>query len=147
VHTHPHRLRTYVADNIVVQPGASGNTSVVGATEITLGLYYIHELATDLRASIDTAMDAANLLRRHFVNGAVAQPRGRSLDGWRVDAMKPVAEAEEDRQPLIDRGDFFPRKFAEHATDPPLVNRSQVVDQREGPLREAALTRRQRRIQ
>jgi hypothetical protein len=48
--------------------------------------------------------------------------------------MKPVAKAEEDRQPLIDRGDFFTRKFAEHAPYPTLVNRSQVVDQREGPL-------------
>ena len=50
---------TYVADNIVVQPDASGNTNVVGATEITLGLYYVDELATDLWASIDAAMDAA----------------------------------------------------------------------------------------
>src|ERR1039458_3913802 len=38
---------------------ASGNTNVVGATEITLGLYYVDELATDLWASIDAAMDAA----------------------------------------------------------------------------------------
>ena len=50
---------TYVADNIVVQPDASGNTNVVGATEITLGLYYVDELATDLWASIDAAMNAA----------------------------------------------------------------------------------------
>ncbi len=50
---------TYVADNIVVQPDASGNTNVVGATEITLGLYYVDELAIDLWASIDNTMDAA----------------------------------------------------------------------------------------
>jgi hypothetical protein len=37
---------------------------------------------------------------------------------------------------------FFKRKLAEHAPDPPLVNRSAVVDQREGLLREAALDRR-----
>jgi hypothetical protein len=49
---------TYAVDNIVVQPDASGNTNVVGATEIAMGLYYVDELATDLWASLDAAMDA-----------------------------------------------------------------------------------------
>ncbi len=48
--------------------------------------------------------------------------------------MKPVAKAEEDRQPLVDSSDLFPLKFTEHAPDPPLIDRSQMVDQREGLL-------------
>ena len=50
---------TYAVNNIVIQPDDSGNTNVVGATEIALGLYYVDELATDLWASIDSAVDAA----------------------------------------------------------------------------------------
>jgi hypothetical protein len=50
---------TYAVNNIVIQPDDSGNTNVVGATEITLGLYYVDELTTDLWASIDSAVDAA----------------------------------------------------------------------------------------
>jgi hypothetical protein len=45
--------------NIVIQPDDSGNTNVVGATEIALGLYYVDELASDLWASIDSPVDAA----------------------------------------------------------------------------------------
>ena len=46
-------------NNIVIQPDDSGNTNVVGATEIAVGPYYVDELATDLWASIDSAVDAA----------------------------------------------------------------------------------------
>ena len=60
--------------------------------------------------------------------------------------MQLVAKAEEDRQPLIDSGHLFPRKFPEHAPDPPLVDGSQMVNQREGPLGEAAMAGRQGRI-
>jgi hypothetical protein len=42
-----------------VAPDASGNRNLVGAHEITLALYYVDELATDLWASIDAAVDAA----------------------------------------------------------------------------------------
>ena len=34
-----------------------------------------------------------------------------------VNAMKPAAEAEENRQSLIDGSYLFPRKFTEHAAD------------------------------
>jgi hypothetical protein len=53
---------------------------------------------------------------------------GSSLDRRRARPMKPVANAQEDRQPLIDRRDLFPRKFPEHAPDPPLIDWSQMVD-------------------
>jgi hypothetical protein len=69
----------------------------------------------------------------------------RSLDRWHIRPMKPVAQAEEERQPLIDGSDLFPRKLTEYAPDPPLVDRSQMVDQREGLLGEAALAGRQGR--
>jgi hypothetical protein len=36
--------------------------------------------------------------------------------------MKPVAEAEEDRQSLIYGSYLFPRKFTEDAPDSPLVD-------------------------
>ena len=39
----------------------------------------------------------------------------RSLDRWRARPIKPVAKAEEDRQPLIDGTDLFRRKFTEDA--------------------------------
>src|SRR5271157_2446186 len=87
-------------------------------------IWPINTITTSTAALRRRHAGSGNLLRRHSVIGAFAQPRGRSLDGWSVGAMKPVAEAEEDRRPLIDRGDFFTRKFAEHAPDPPLVNRS-----------------------
>ena len=41
-----------------MQPDDSGNINVVGATEIAMGLYYVDELATDLWASIDSAVNA-----------------------------------------------------------------------------------------
>ena len=65
----------------------------------------------------------------------------RSLDWWRARIVKPVAEAEEQGQPLVERGQLPRRKLAKHAPDPPLVNRSQMVDEREGLPGEAALAR------
>lgn len=44
---------------MTVAPEASGNANIVGAHKITLALYYVDELTTDLWASIDTAIDAA----------------------------------------------------------------------------------------
>ncbi len=49
---------TFAIDDMTVAPDASGNSNIVGAHEITLALYYVDELATDLWASIDTAIDA-----------------------------------------------------------------------------------------
>ncbi|MBZ5596020.1 MAG: hypothetical protein LAP39_27575 [Acidobacteriia bacterium] len=49
---------SYAVNNIVIQPDDSGNTNVVGATEIAMGLYYVDELTTDLWASIDSAVNA-----------------------------------------------------------------------------------------
>jgi len=46
----------------------------------------------------------------------------RSLDRWRARTMKPVAKAEEDRQPLIDGRHLFLRKLAQYAPDTPLVD-------------------------
>jgi hypothetical protein len=37
--------------------------------------------------------------------------------------MKPVAKSEEERQPLIDGSDLFPRNFTEHAPDSELHSR------------------------
>ncbi|MBM4035880.1 MAG: hypothetical protein FJ291_29425, partial [Planctomycetes bacterium] len=49
---------TFALDDMSVAPDASGNMNIVGAHEITLALYYVDELATDLWASIDAAIDA-----------------------------------------------------------------------------------------
>jgi hypothetical protein len=50
---------TFAIDDMSVAPDPSGNSNIVGAHEITLALYYVDELTTDLWASIDTDMDAA----------------------------------------------------------------------------------------
>lgn len=50
---------TFAMDDMSVAPDASGNSNIVGAHEITLALYYVDELTTDLWASIDSNMDAA----------------------------------------------------------------------------------------
>ena len=42
--------------------------------------------------------------------------------------MKPAGKTKEDRQPLIDGSDFFPRKLTEDAPDPPFVDWAQLVD-------------------
>jgi hypothetical protein len=49
---------TFAIDDMTVAPDASGNANIVGAHEITLALYYVDELTTDLWASIDTGIDA-----------------------------------------------------------------------------------------
>src|SRR5260370_21762549 len=66
----------------------------------------------------------------------------RSVDRWRVGPL-PAANAEEEREALIDGSDLFPLKLTEHAADPPLVDRSQMIDQREGLLGQAATTGRE----
>jgi len=50
---------SWALDDMSVAPDASGNLNIVGAHEIALALYYVDELAADLWASIDTAVDAA----------------------------------------------------------------------------------------
>jgi len=50
---------TFSLDDMSVAPDASGNMNIVGAHEITLALYYVDELAADLWASIDAAMDSS----------------------------------------------------------------------------------------
>jgi hypothetical protein len=47
----------FALDNMAVAVDASGNMNIVGAREVTMALYYVDELATDLWASIDAAMD------------------------------------------------------------------------------------------
>jgi hypothetical protein len=56
------RLGDYSAfaiDEMTVEPDASGNSNIAGAHEITLALYYVDELATDLWASLDSGLDAS----------------------------------------------------------------------------------------
>ena len=48
---------TFAIDDMSVEPDASGNANIVGAHEITLALYYVDELTTDLWASIDEPLD------------------------------------------------------------------------------------------
>ena len=50
---------TFAIDDMAVEPDASGNANIVGAHEITLALYYVDELTTDLWASIDEPLDKA----------------------------------------------------------------------------------------
>jgi hypothetical protein len=50
---------TFAIDDMSVEPDASGNANIVGAHEITLALYYVDELTTDLWASIDEPLDNA----------------------------------------------------------------------------------------
>jgi len=50
---------TFALDDMSVAPDASGSTNIVGAHEITLALYHVDELAADLWASIDAAMDSS----------------------------------------------------------------------------------------
>jgi len=47
----------FALDDMSVAPDASGNMNIVGAREVTLALYYVDELTTDLWASIDAAID------------------------------------------------------------------------------------------
>jgi len=44
------------------------------------------------------------------------------MDRRRARPMEPVANAEEDRQALIHRGDLFPRKLPKYAPYPPLID-------------------------
>ena len=49
---------TFALDNMSVAPDASGNMNIVGAHEVTMALYYVDELSTDLWASIDVGINA-----------------------------------------------------------------------------------------
>jgi len=48
---------TFVLDEMEVQPDAAGNMNIVSAHEITMMLFYVDELATDLWDSLDAAID------------------------------------------------------------------------------------------
>jgi hypothetical protein len=48
---------TFVIDEMEIAPDDSGNMNIVGAHEVALGLYYVDELAVDLWASLDAAID------------------------------------------------------------------------------------------
>ena len=50
---------TFAIDDMAVEPDASGNSNIVGAHEITLALYYVDELTTDLWAAIDSDIDVS----------------------------------------------------------------------------------------
>ena len=48
---------TFALDDIEVAPDAAGNMNIVSAHEIAMSLYYVDELAADLWASLDAAID------------------------------------------------------------------------------------------
>ncbi len=48
---------TIALDDIQVAPDAAGNMNIVSAHEVAMALYYVDELATDLWASLDAAID------------------------------------------------------------------------------------------
>ena len=48
---------TFAMDELQVQPDASGNMNIVGAHQVAMALYYVDELAADLWASLDAALD------------------------------------------------------------------------------------------
>ncbi|MFZ5558387.1 MAG: hypothetical protein ACOZDY_16985 [Pseudomonadota bacterium] len=50
---------TFALDDMKVEPDASGNANIVGAHEITLSLYYVDELTTDLWGLVGADMDAS----------------------------------------------------------------------------------------
>jgi hypothetical protein len=60
--------------------------------------------------------------------------------------MKPIRKAQEGRQSLIDGSNLLLRELTKYATDPPLVDGSQMVDQGERPLGKATLAGRKGRI-
>jgi hypothetical protein len=86
------------------------------------GQNYLHQLLmgdpTDPSKTDQSFTALKDDLREHGQSepGIITRDRRRTWD------MQPVAKAEEDRQPLIDRDHLFPRKFPEHAPDPPLVD-------------------------
>lgn len=49
---------TFAINDMTVAPDGAGNQNIVGAQEITMALYYVDELATDLYASLDADVDA-----------------------------------------------------------------------------------------
>jgi hypothetical protein len=48
---------TIVLDDMAVTPDDSGNSNIVSAHEVAMGLYYVDELAADLWAGLDAALD------------------------------------------------------------------------------------------
>ena len=48
---------TFVLDEMEVLPDDSGNMNIVGAHEVAMTLFYVDELAVDLYASLDAAID------------------------------------------------------------------------------------------
>ncbi len=48
---------TIALDDIQVQPDASGNMNIAGASEVAMALYYVDELAADLWASLEAPID------------------------------------------------------------------------------------------
>ncbi len=47
----------FAVDDMVIAPDAAGNMNIVSAHEIAMTLFYVDELATDLWASLDAAID------------------------------------------------------------------------------------------
>jgi hypothetical protein len=78
--------------------------------------------------------------RERLANGRGPRaPWGRAalLDGRRG-RPETFGETQEEGQPLVDRVYLRPRKLSEHPADPPLVDRSQMIDQGAGRLGESA---------
>lgn len=64
-----------------------------------------------------------------------------------IHRMKPIPNAEECYQAIINGSNFFLPEFPEHSSDPTLIDRAQMIDQREGLLGKPTLARRQRWVQ
>lgn len=81
--------------------------------------------AHDLTETIRSGRRLMRSQRRDDLN------RRTLLNRRRLGQMDLSAQAQEQCQTLIEGDDLLPRQLSEHAPDPPLVKRSQMVDQRE----------------
>ncbi len=67
-------------------------------------------------------VEPASVLERVMQLNLDELRRRQLMDRCWTRAIEPLSEPQEDRQPLIDRGNFFRRKLTEHAPDPPLIH-------------------------
>jgi hypothetical protein len=87
--------------------------------------------------------DAPDAERRWSVVSAVCPHL--AVDGRR--GLRFPDQPKEQLEPLVDRRELILHHAAEHAPDAALVDGAQVVDERVGRLREAALPLRQLRVE
>ena len=138
---------TFVLDEMEVTPDASGNMNIVGAHEIAVMLYYVDELAVDLWASLDAAIDKDTdpvtvactvnpATARTFRGGRLrgVQRRGEG-PGHRVPALLRVRADRRSRQQgdVVPTGNFqFQRQLARRPSPGLRIVRNAPVPAREG---------------